>query len=95
MGFADAGGERRGRQLRVNYGKGMVSHGIMVALDSISNIFRIDAAVLQRATCARLIQVFAQIATVDAMIDKIRSATAAHHEPVAAGPPQRSALLLT
>jgi len=45
----------------------------------------VPAEVLQRATCASLGMVFAQIATVDEMIGKIRGAAAASREPVAAG----------
>jgi len=44
----------------------------------------VSAEDLQRATCASLGQVFAQIATIDEMIDKIHTATT-HATPVAAG----------
>lgn len=43
-----------------------------------------SAEELQRATCASLGMVFAQIVTVDEVIDKIRSASATHGEPVVA-----------
>ena len=45
----------------------------------------VPADVLQRATCASLGMVFAQIATVDEMIGKIRTASAARREPVPVG----------
>jgi len=44
----------------------------------------VPADALQRATCASLGMVFAQIVTVDEMIDKIRRAAATRPEPVAA-----------
>ncbi len=44
----------------------------------------VPADVLQRATCASVGQVFAQILTVDQMIEKIRSAAATRREPVSA-----------
>ena len=45
----------------------------------------VPADVLQRATCASLGMVFAQIATVDEMIEKIQRACVARREPVPAG----------
>jgi ureidoacrylate peracid hydrolase len=42
----------------------------------------VPAAVLQQATCASLGMVFAQIATVDEMIEKIRGASAVRREAV-------------
>jgi nicotinamidase-related amidase len=44
----------------------------------------VPADVLQQATCASLGMVFAQIATVDEMIEKIRNASAARREAVGA-----------
>lgn len=45
----------------------------------------VPAEVLQRATCASLGMVFAQIVTVDEMIERVRRAPAARREPLAAG----------
>ena len=46
----------------------------------------VPADTLQRATCASLGMVFAQVVTVEEMIEKIHTAAGERHEPVSAGP---------